>query len=119
MVMPYTNTACMNVFLQKLSEQYPEDYIFLFVDNAAWHRSRALEVPENVRLYPLLPYTPELNPIEQIWDEIREKGFRNEVYNSLKLVVDRLCATAVALMDNPARVASITRRDWLLNALMF
>jgi len=42
----------------------------MFVDKAAWHRSKELKVPDNIQLYSLLPYTPELNPIEQIWDEI-------------------------------------------------
>lgn len=65
----------MNVFLRELSKAYPNDYILLVVDNAAWHSSGALQIPENIQLYPLLPYTPELNPIEMLWDEIREKGF--------------------------------------------
>lgn len=119
LVMPYTNTECMNVFLEELSKKYVDDYIFMLVDNAAWHRSKGLRVPGNVRLYPLLPYTPELNPIEQIWDEIREKGFRNEVFATLNHVVDRLCDTVVSLMDIPSRVASITHRAWLHDALMF
>lgn len=109
----------MSVFLQELSKAYPEENIFLIVDNAAWHHSRTLIVPDNIELYPLLPYTPELNPIEMIWDEIREKGFRNEVFPSLKAVMDRLCTVAVNLMDDKPRVASITHRDWLNIALMF
>ena len=119
LVMPYTNTACMNVFLQELSKTYREEHIFLLVDNAAWHHSKTLVVPDNIELHPLLPYTPELNPIEMIWDEIREKGFRNEVFSSLDAVVDRLCTTAVSLMDDRLRVASIIHRDWFNIALMF
>ena len=119
LVMPYTNTARMNVFLHEVSKKYNDDYIFMFVDKAAWHRSKELKVPDNIQLYSLLPYTPELNPIEQIWDEIREKGFRNEVFDTLSHVMDRLCATVVSLMDNPAKVASITHREWLINALVF
>ena len=119
LIMPQTNTACMSVFLQELSKAYPDESIFLVVDNAAWHHSKTLIVPDNIELYPLLPYTPELNPIEMIWDEIREKGFRNEVFPSLKAVMDRLCTVAVALMDDKPRVASVTHRDWLSIALMF
>lgn len=69
--------------------------------------------------YPLLPYTPELNPIEQIWDELREKGFRNEVFPTLEHVVSRLCDTIVDLLRHPSRIASITHRAWLVDALMF
>jgi putative transposase len=119
LVMPQTNTECMNVFLAELSKQYAQEHILLLVDKAPWHRSKSLIVPENIELYPLLPYTPELSPIEQIWDEVREKGFRNEVFATLRLVVDRLCSTVISLADDPARVASITHRAWLINALMF
>jgi putative transposase len=119
LVMPYTNTVCMNVFLRELSKAYLDDYILLVIDNAAWHSSGALQVPENILLYPLLPYTPELNPIEMIWDEVREKGFRNEIFTSLEKVIIRLCNCVRTLMSNPTRVASITHRSWLIDALMF
>lgn len=119
LVLPYTNTLCMNIFLRELSQTYPQDEILLVLDNAAWHLSGTLEVPLNIQLYPLLPYTPELNPIEMIWDEVREKGFCNEVFPSLECVVDRLCSTVLALTRDLLRVASITHRDWLLKALLF
>ena len=118
LVLPYTNTICMNVFLKELSKAYSDEYILLLVDNAAWHSSRGLQIPENIQLYPLLPYTPELNPIEMIWDEIREKGFRNEIFASLEKVVDRLCDCVCSLIGNSARVASITHRAWFIDALM-
>ena len=119
LVMPYANTDCMNIFLSELSKAYPDDHIFLILDNAAWHRSSTMMIPQNIILQPLLPYTPELNPIEMIWDEIREKGFRNEIFKNLDAVMDRLCETVKVLAEDSARVSSITRRKWLMNALMF
>jgi len=119
LVMPYANTDCMNVFLKELSNTYPDEHILLLLDNAAWHRSTTMEVPGNIELCPLLPYTPELNPIEMIWDEVREKGFRNEIFRSLEAVIDRLCETVRALCDEPDRIASITKRKWLYEALTF
>lgn len=80
LVMPRTNTERMNVFLRELSRHYPDDFILLVVDNAAWHIAKVLEVPSNIKLFYSLPYTPELNPSEMIWDEVREKGFRNEAF---------------------------------------
>jgi len=109
----------MNVFLDELSKAYPDDYILLLLDNAAWHRSSAMIVPERIELFPLLPYTPELNPIEMIWDEVREKGFRNEIFKNLEAVIERLCLTVKALSDDVQRVASITHRKWILDALTF
>ena len=117
LVMPYTNTVCMNRFLQELSIQYPDDYILLVVDNASWHRSKALEIPPNIELFPSLPYTPELSPIEMIWDDMREKSFRNEAFKTLHHVIDRLCDAFTVLFKNPARVSSITCWDWINSAL--
>ena len=54
----------MNFFLEKLSEQYTDDYILLICDGAAWHKSTELIIPENIELFFIPPYTPEMNPIE-------------------------------------------------------
>lgn len=72
-------------------------------------------MPDNVEIFPLLPYSPELNPVEQIWDEIREKGFKNEVFNSLSLVENRLCDTLISLEDDKLRLQSITGWDWIVS----
>jgi putative transposase len=111
LVMPYSNTACMNVFLQKLSEAFCDDYILLSCDRAAWHRSNGLIVPHNIELFLLPPATPEMNPIEQIWKEIRKRGFRNEIFATLNKVVDRLCSTIRTLSKDS--VKSITGRKWI------
>ena len=66
LVLPYTNTVCMNLFLKELSKAYPKDMILLGVDGAAWHKSKTIKIPGNIKLFVLLPYTPEMNPIEQI-----------------------------------------------------
>ena len=60
LILPYANTECMNYFLRELSEQYADRYILLIIDNASWHKSKTLEIPSNIELYPLLPYTPNL-----------------------------------------------------------
>ena len=93
LVLPYSNTECMNIFLQELSTRYDDDRIILACDRAGWHRSKRLVVPENIRIFLLPPATPEMNPIEQIWKEIRKRGFRNEIFKTLDCVIDRLCET--------------------------
>ncbi len=50
LILPYANTECMNYFLKGLSEQYSDNYILLIVDNASWHKSKALEIPPNIEL---------------------------------------------------------------------
>ena len=116
LVLPYSNTDCMNIFLEELSKEYPQKYILLVADNAAWHRSKTLNIPNNIEIFPLLPYTPELNPIEMIWDELREKHFRNELFNTLNCVIDRLCEGLVSLSIDKNKVKSITGWDWIVSA---
>ena len=87
LVMPYCNSTCMNIFLEELSKQYPDDLILLCCEGAAWHKSNKLHIPENIELFYIPPYTPEMNPIEQIWKELRITGFRNEVFATLEKVV--------------------------------
>ena len=115
LVMPHANTDCMNLFLRELSKKCANDYILLAADRASWHRSKTLVVPDNIRIFPLLPYTPEMNPIERIWKEIRKLGFHNELFSSLDKVVDRLCDTINSLTCDT--VKSITGRDWILSVI--
>ena len=103
----------MNIFLQELSRRYPDDTILLCCDGAAWHKSNALHLPDNIELFFLPPYTPEMNPIEQIWKELRRIGFRNEVFATLDKVVDRLCLCICRLSAYTIR--SITARSWILS----
>ena len=116
LVMPYCNTECMNLFLKELSEQYSEDMILLCCDGAAWHKSKTLQVPENIVLFYIPPYTPEMNPIEQIWKEIRKRGFRNEIFSTLASVIDRLCEIICSLSAEV--VKHITGRDWVLKCFI-
>ena len=113
LVMPYCNTDCMNVFLDELSRQYLDDIILLCCDGAAWHKSKSLKIPDNICLFFIPPYTPEMNPIEQVWKEIRKRGFRNEIFASLEKVVNRLCDTICNLPNYVIR--SITARSWVLS----
>lgn len=113
LVMPYCNTVCMNIFLDELSKQYPNDMILLCCDGAAWHKANLLSIPENIRLFFIPPYTPEMNPIEQIWKELRKMGFRNEIFPTLEKVVIRLCDTICAL--SPHTIRSITARSWIVS----
>ena len=109
LVMPRCNTECMNIFLRELSAAWANDYILLIVDGAAWHKSKSLQIPENIGIFYLPPATPEMNPMEQIWKEIRTRGFRNEIFKTLDKVIDRLCDTISSL--SPQTIKSITGRD--------
>ncbi len=113
LVLPYCNTECMNVFLRELSNRYHNDSILLVCDGAAWHKARSLQIPSNIQLIFLPPCTPEMNPIEQIWKEIRKRGFRNEIFKTLDHVIERLCDVISSLSHDV--IMSITLRDWIIN----
>lgn len=70
------NTEWTNEFLRKVSQSYPDDYMLLVMDNAIWHKQ--------------VPYTPEMNPIEQVWKEIRKLCFKNKAFQTLEAVIDKL-----------------------------
>ena len=113
LIMPCCNTNCMNVFIDLLSKTYPDDIIVMVCDRATWHKSKTLELPENIHMLHIPPYTPEMNPIEQIWRELRTCGFRNESFHSLQDVENRLVVTINNLTNETVR--SITGRQWILD----
>ena len=82
----------------------------MIVDGASSHVSKELKILENTRLYCLSPYSPELNPTEHLWDEIREKSFPNRVFSEMKAVIAQLANDLPALASDTARVKSITAR---------
>lgn len=90
----------MNDFLEKLSLTYFNDKIILVCDDSAGHKSAGLIIPPNIDLIFIPPYILEMNPIEQIWKEIRKRGFKNEVFQTLEKVVERLCDTVCSLSHN-------------------
>ena len=110
LVLPWCNTEMMNMFLDELSKQYPDYIIMLICDGAGWHKSKGLVVPDNIRIIHIPPYTPEMNPIEQIWKELR-KYFCNELFHTLDDVIDRLVYAINHLSRDT--VYSITHRKWL------
>jgi len=109
-IAPKCNTAWMNAFLDTLSQRFEKDYILLVMDNATWHKSKTLQIPDNIRPFYLPPRTPEMNPIEQVWPEVRH-DFKNKMFNSLSDVVDRLCLSLNSLSFQTLK--SITCRSWI------
>ena len=68
LVLPEASTAMMNLFLEQVGQTFSKYFIIMQVDQAGWHSAKDLVVPENIRLIPQPAYSPELNPVEHIWD---------------------------------------------------
>jgi len=108
LIMPTSNTACFQAFLDTLSRRFARQQILLVLDGAPNHRSGQLVIPDNISLLFLPPYAPELNPKENLWDEIREKIFKNYALNSIDAVHQKLEEAILYIERNPKVVKSIT-----------
>lgn len=117
-ICPQMNTQRMNGFLQQVSRKHADDFIVMIVDGASSHRGKDLVIPDNIRLLPLPAYSPELNPQEHLWDEIREKEFPNRVFDSLEAVRKQLTSGLHRLARDRARVKSITAWPWIVTLIL-
>src|SRR5437899_12743942 len=115
--MPTSNTACFQVFLDVLARRFPRQDILLVLDGAPNHRCGDLAVPNNITLLYLPPYSPELNPKENLWDEIREKIFKNYALKSLDAVRAKLKQSIHEIELNPKLVRSITSFPYIINSI--
>jgi transposase len=115
LILPAPDTECFQIFLETLAKKYPRQLILLFVDGAGNHQSEELEVPQNIILHLLPPYSPELNPQENLWGEIREKIFKNYALKSMDEVHAKLDDAALYIERNPALVKSITSFPYILS----
>ena len=106
--MPTSNTACFQAFLDVLARKVARQDILLVLDGAPNHRCGDLALPDNITLLFLPPYSPELNPKENLWDEIREKIFKNYALKSITAVRAKLRQAILHIERNPEIVKSIT-----------
>ena len=117
LIMPTSNTASFQIFLDVLARRFAQQNILLVLDGAPNHRCRDLVIPGNITLLPLPPYSPELNPTENLWDEIREKIFKNYALKSMDAVRAKLKQAILYIERNPNLVRSITSFPYIVNSL--
>jgi hypothetical protein len=108
LILPYTNTEMMELFLEEVSKQLKDYFLIMVVDRASWHQSKKLKVPENIRLIALPKGSPELNPSEHIFEDIREKDTPNMYFSSIPPLVDQLSSGLNRLSSNPKYLTSLT-----------
>jgi transposase len=115
--MPASDTACFQIYLDVLSRKYRRQQILLVLDGAPNHQCGRLAVPGNISLLFLPPYSPELNPKENLWDEIREKIFKNLALKSMNAVRDKLREAVLYIERNPELVKSITTFPYIAKSI--
>ena len=113
LILPNANTECMSVFLKEFSIAINGKKVILVIDGAGWHKAKCLDVPANITLVFLPPYSPELNPIERLWLYIKQHILKNRIYKSIIELEEALC-NFINNMDI-TDVASICSTSYLIN----
>jgi len=113
-ITPCANTEMMNLHLAEISTQVaPGAHAVLICDGAGWHqKGERLNIPENISLLPLPPYSPELNPMENVWSYLRQNILCARVWASYDEIINACKAAWNWFVQDPERIASIGKRDW-------
>jgi transposase len=113
LVLPRCTSEGMNLHLEEISQAVaPGSHAVLLLDQAGWHQSKRLVVPANITLMPLPAKAPELNPVENVWQFLRENWLSNRIFTSYSDILDHCCEAWNRLTDQPWRIISIGLREW-------
>ena len=113
-MLPGSNTEIMNYYLKDFAKVYKHYRIILCSDNAGWHVSSGLKIPKNIVFLYLPPYSPQLNPVEHLWDYIREKKqFNNRIFNSIEEVTENLALALNQISTEKEIIKSLCDFHWL------
>ena len=113
LVLPYANTYGMKLHLEEISKEIPKGrHGILILDQAAWHTTKRLNTPKNITLLPLPPASPELNPVEQIWQVLRDHHLANRCFENYDAIVDASCNAWNWFVNLPNRVTQLCSRKW-------
>ena len=109
----HLTSDCFQCFLEKFSEAFSESLNLLVLDNGRFHQAQSLKIPENVVLLFLPPYSPELNPIERLWQDLKAKLF-TQTYKALEDMQAKVSQILEGYCD--ATVAKLTQSSHFINA---
>ena len=109
----HLTSDCFQCFLEKFSEAFSESLNLLVLDNGRFHQAKSLKIPENVVLLFLPPYSPELNPIERLWQDIKAKLF-TQTYNALEDMQTKV--TEILQNYSDAAIVKLTRFSHFIDA---
>ena len=84
----------------------------LLLDRAGWHTTAALTVPRNITMILLPSRAPELNPVENIWQYLRQNWLSNSVFDTYADIIDAACDAWRKLIGRPETITSIGTRQW-------
>lgn len=113
LMMPYADTHAMQAHLEEISREVATGaHAVIIMDQAAWHTTPALNIPENLSLLFIPPKSPELNPAENIWQYMRQNWLSNRVFDDYDAIIEAGCKAWNRLITMPDVIESIATRDW-------
>ena len=113
LVLPECNTGMMQMHLNQIAEHVQEGFhAIVLLDRAGWHMAEALNIPDNITLMPLPPYSPELNPIEQLWQQLRKIRLSNTAFEDYDSIVDACCDAWNCFCDEDGNIQNLCTRSW-------
>ncbi len=113
LVMPCADTHAMNEHLVLISAEVdPGAHAVILLDQAGWHTTPKLDVPENITLIELPPRAPELNPVENIWQFMRDNWLSNRVFKNYNDILAHCSESWNKLIERPSLIQSIGMREW-------
>ena len=111
--MPCVNKNTFVSYLEALAEHRPREFKIMVVDNASFHSTKGVKLPSNIYLLRIPPYTPELNPCEQIWRKIK-KYFKRKVFLTMGELKEWLYGTVKQISEGT--IMSITSNHHYLES---
>ncbi|SFN03319.1 DDE superfamily endonuclease [Methylobacterium pseudosasicola] len=113
LVLPHCDSEAMNLHLAEISRSVaPRAHAVLMLDGAGWHGAHDLVVPSNITLLTLPPCAPELNPVENVWQFIRDNWLGDRIFASYDDIVDHCCDAWNRLVAQPWKIMSLGLRTW-------
>ena len=112
-VLPQCNSGMMQIHLDEISKSVQEGYHgIILMDRASWHTTEALVIPGNLSLMPLPPYSPELNPMEQVWQQLRKIKLSNTCFKNYDHIVNACCEAWNTFADEAGNIKNLCTRSW-------
>jgi transposase len=113
LALPIANTQAMQLHLDEISKHVARKaHGVVLMDRAGWHATGKLQVPENLTIILLPSKSPELNPVENIWQNLRANWLSNRVFETYEDIVDAACEAWNKLIEQPDTITSIGLRKW-------
>lgn len=113
LILPECSSGMMQLHLNEIEKNIEEGHhAIVLMDRASWHTTEALIVPINMSLFPLPPYSPELNPMEQVWQKLKHGSLSNRVYKNYEDIVDSCCNAWNSFADEGGNIKKLCSRAW-------